>query len=368
MVARRRHLFTELRRQLAKRKGVRDPAKLAAWIKARTRGNNPLLYVDRMGAFVMLKHGAVAGWIMPALGRIGAVAEFGKGTKVALLTPAASGHDGDALYRELTRNGWNVRLDPAMQVEERHAVAALERGQWRGANPLLAIAGANPGPRGTFEEWRSVVDAAVQGKAGLSLDDLEDAPLYDWYEAGVSPKAAAGKAIRRSGGEGFNPGRRRNPGRKSHAKSVRAYLASLGAKHGQGLLLGGVAHTMSAPFELREDAEGWLAQAIAVNAEAGRAAAGQVLAVMAPADTVIPAHGDFEPGAFASGLPHPLPRGGNPGGRGRVFGRQVEEVKYHHVTEGPRVHTFTRKGTRMAALPDGSVRIFNPNAPVWEED
>jgi hypothetical protein len=62
--------------------------------------------------------------------------------------------------------------------------------------------------------------------------------------------------------------------------------------------------------------------------------------------------------------------GRNPGGsasRGRVFGAQVEELKYRHVKRGARVHTFAKRGTKLEALPDGSVRIFNPKSRLWED-
>lgn len=55
---------------------------------------------------------------------------------------------------------------------------------------------------------------------------------------------------------------------------------------------------------------------------------------------------------------------GNPG---RVFGKEVELIRYEHVTEGRRYHRFKR-GTKLEALPDGSVRIYNPTRPVWVDD
>lgn len=56
------------------------------------------------------------------------------------------------------------------------------------------------------------------------------------------------------------------------------------------------------------------------------------------------------------------------GNRGRVFGKQVHKVFYEHVTEGNRVHEFEKNGTKMEALPDGSIRIYNPKHRLWEED
>lgn len=48
----------------------------------------------------------------------------------------------------------------------------------------------------SFKAWMRAVDRAVQAKVGLSLSDLSDQPYADWYADGVSPKQAAGRAIR----------------------------------------------------------------------------------------------------------------------------------------------------------------------------
>lgn len=48
----------------------------------------------------------------------------------------------------------------------------------------------------SFEVWKRLVDEAVWDKVFLSIDDLPDVPLHDWYDDGVSPKAAASRAIR----------------------------------------------------------------------------------------------------------------------------------------------------------------------------
>ena len=53
----------------------------------------------------------------------------------------------------------------------------------------------------TFEQWMSKVDAEVERAVGLSADDLADAPYYDMYEDGRTPKSAAMTAIRLSGGD-----------------------------------------------------------------------------------------------------------------------------------------------------------------------
>ena len=48
-----------------------------------------------------------------------------------------------------------------------------------------------------------------------------------------------------------------------------------------------------------------------------------------------------------------------------IFG-EVKCVKYRHKTEGYREHNFGT-GTKIEALPDGSVRIFHPSKRVWLE-
>jgi hypothetical protein len=48
----------------------------------------------------------------------------------------------------------------------------------------------------TFEAYREAVDMAVLVKCGLSLDDLPDVALVDWFDDGVSVTSAASRAIR----------------------------------------------------------------------------------------------------------------------------------------------------------------------------
>jgi hypothetical protein len=48
---------------------------------------------------------------------------------------------------------------------------------------------------GDFDSFRAKVDAIVRGRMGVSLDDLVDVPLRDWFDSRVSAKAAATKAI-----------------------------------------------------------------------------------------------------------------------------------------------------------------------------
>jgi hypothetical protein len=53
----------------------------------------------------------------------------------------------------------------------------------------------------SFEEWMKQVDAHCQSLCGLSVHDLPDVCFADWYEDGVSAKAAAKKAIKHAKSE-----------------------------------------------------------------------------------------------------------------------------------------------------------------------
>lgn len=48
----------------------------------------------------------------------------------------------------------------------------------------------------TFEQWFAAVDAEVKATIGMSVKCLPDCPFYDWYNAKVSPKTAAKRAIK----------------------------------------------------------------------------------------------------------------------------------------------------------------------------
>ena len=48
----------------------------------------------------------------------------------------------------------------------------------------------------SFEEWLKEVDEILWSKVGLSKDDLPDCSYRDWYDEGMSPVRAAGKAVR----------------------------------------------------------------------------------------------------------------------------------------------------------------------------
>lgn len=49
---------------------------------------------------------------------------------------------------------------------------------------------------GTFECWLRIVDRACIRLCGMSINDLPDVPLADWYAAGLNPEKAAKRAIR----------------------------------------------------------------------------------------------------------------------------------------------------------------------------
>jgi len=53
----------------------------------------------------------------------------------------------------------------------------------------------------SFDDWMKAVDDAVWAKAGLSIHDLPDVPLRDWYDSGTTPRGAASRAIKMAGAE-----------------------------------------------------------------------------------------------------------------------------------------------------------------------
>jgi hypothetical protein len=48
----------------------------------------------------------------------------------------------------------------------------------------------------TYDEWMAEVNRIVGEKVGLSTDDLPDCCYRDWYDNGVSARAAASRAIK----------------------------------------------------------------------------------------------------------------------------------------------------------------------------
>ena len=46
-----------------------------------------------------------------------------------------------------------------------------------------------------FENWKQKVDATLLKAVGITSDDLMDVDYYGWYDADVSPAAAARKAV-----------------------------------------------------------------------------------------------------------------------------------------------------------------------------
>lgn len=84
----------------------------------------------------------------------------------------------------------------AMQTLFDNAAETDEEGVVDEINGVRDLVEAKP----SYEEWLAKVDREVQAQIGCSVHDLSDAPLVDWYDNGKTPKAAAAKAIRLSGG------------------------------------------------------------------------------------------------------------------------------------------------------------------------
>ncbi len=65
----------------------------------------------------------------------------------------------------------------------------------------MRLAEGREGMEKGFEAWRSKVDALCWKRFVLSIDDLPDCPLVDWYEDGFSPIEALRKAKRFAEGD-----------------------------------------------------------------------------------------------------------------------------------------------------------------------
>lgn len=53
----------------------------------------------------------------------------------------------------------------------------------------------------SFDQWRAQVNLIILRNYGLSLDDLPDVCLMDWYEDETTPRRAARRAIKSAQGE-----------------------------------------------------------------------------------------------------------------------------------------------------------------------
>ena len=51
----------------------------------------------------------------------------------------------------------------------------------------------------TFEQWMDRVNDCIVNIAGIGRDDLPDQPFRDWYEAEMSPEAAARDTLEDAG-------------------------------------------------------------------------------------------------------------------------------------------------------------------------
>ncbi len=48
--------------------------------------------------------------------------------------------------------------------------------------------------------------------------------------------------------------------------------------------------------------------------------------------------------------------------------KDVLEVAYIHEEDGkPYKHKFEKSGTRLKTMPDGSIKIYNPQYKLWED-
>lgn len=54
--------------------------------------------------------------------------------------------------------------------------------------------------RMSFKKWMRIVDGRVWIQAGCSVYDLPDCPYRDWFDRGMTPMAAARKAVKNAKG------------------------------------------------------------------------------------------------------------------------------------------------------------------------
>jgi hypothetical protein len=57
------------------------------------------------------------------------------------------------------------------------------------------------GMKGSFESWMATVNGWVMAMVGLSVYDMSDCCFRDWWEDGMSPKAAARRCVRHEQGD-----------------------------------------------------------------------------------------------------------------------------------------------------------------------
>lgn len=50
--------------------------------------------------------------------------------------------------------------------------------------------------KATFEDWMKSVNEWCHAFSGMDIHDLPDCPFADWFEAGVSARSAAKKALK----------------------------------------------------------------------------------------------------------------------------------------------------------------------------
>lgn len=128
------HLFTRLRRELAKRRDVRDPDALAAYIKRTVHGNPPLR-VERQGPYVKLIHGDVQAWLYEGyLVAISQKPSHNRGVS-PIIVRLREIPVRQAARRYLESLGYEVE---DIEIVPQSAETILESGEWR------PIAARNP--------------------------------------------------------------------------------------------------------------------------------------------------------------------------------------------------------------------------------
>ena len=48
----------------------------------------------------------------------------------------------------------------------------------------------------TFDQWKRLVDTALEQTVGLDSESLPDCDYYTWWSAGVTPLVAARRAVK----------------------------------------------------------------------------------------------------------------------------------------------------------------------------
>lgn len=66
------------------------------------------------------------------------------------------------------------------------------------AEPKQEVAKVDAKGKRSFEEWKRLLDQQVTKSVGIGVDDLPDCDYSQWFEHGMTPEAAAKKAIKQA--------------------------------------------------------------------------------------------------------------------------------------------------------------------------